>query len=112
MKLARLLRTSGALLLSSIALLDAPAAVADEGGASDRGAISFVFENDVFVGTDRNYTNGLLLTYLSPERPTDSIVSRVARVLLRAPESARQMGSVTRHRWQRRGHLERTVSQK
>jgi hypothetical protein len=31
------------------------------------GAFSFYFENDVFAGTDRYYTNGTRLTWISPE---------------------------------------------
>lgn len=48
---------------------------------SDRGSISFVFENDVFVGTDRNYTNGLLLSYLSGAQSRDALSSRMAKAL-------------------------------
>jgi len=31
----------------------------------DSGTIAFVFENDVFAGTDQNYTNGVRLSWLS-----------------------------------------------
>lgn len=37
-----------------------------DGPYADRGTFSLVFENDNIAGTDRNYTNGLALAYLSP----------------------------------------------
>ena len=47
----------GALLLSS---------VVQPGVAQNRGAFSFHLENDVFAGTDRYYTHGVKLTWISP----------------------------------------------
>jgi len=32
-----------------------------------RGAIALYFENDLFLGLDRNYTNGIQITYLTPD---------------------------------------------
>ncbi len=34
--------------------------------ADERGTFSFTLENDLFAGTDRDYTNGALLQYISP----------------------------------------------
>lgn len=59
---------------------------ADPAGPIDRGSLSFVIENDVFTGTDRNYTSGVLMAYLSPPRPEESGLRRFAqRIRLAAP---------------------------
>lgn len=34
--------------------------------SSEGGTISATFENDIFGGTDRNYTNGVRLDYVTP----------------------------------------------
>lgn len=39
--------------------------------AQNRGVFSFYLENDVFAGTDRYYTNGMKLTWVSPFAPAD-----------------------------------------
>lgn len=52
----------------------------------DRGALSFIVENDVFAGTDRNYTSGLRLAYTSAPRDPDSGLVRLARRLRVAGE--------------------------
>ena len=36
-------------------------------GPSELGTLSIKFENDLFAGTDRHYTNGLRISWLSPE---------------------------------------------
>jgi lipid A 3-O-deacylase len=36
----------------------------------NRGALSFHLENDIFAGTDRYYTHGLKLTWISPDKMT------------------------------------------
>ncbi|MCR9097165.1 MAG: lipid A deacylase LpxR family protein [bacterium] len=46
----------------------------------DRGSIAFVFENDVFMGTDLNYTNGLMLSYVSPVQAEDALPRRFFRL--------------------------------
>jgi lipid A 3-O-deacylase len=38
-----------------------------DAGAEERGTYMAQFENDLFSGTDRHYTNGLRLSWLSPE---------------------------------------------
>ncbi|WP_379906530.1 lipid A deacylase LpxR family protein [Marinibaculum pumilum] len=46
--------------------------VAQEGERDhDRGTLSLIWENDVFAGTDRNYTNGLRMSYVSA--PVDGL---------------------------------------
>lgn len=39
--------------------------MAEEVPSSERGTLSLVYENDTFAGTDRNYTNGIDIAYLS-----------------------------------------------
>ena len=52
-----------------------------------RGTITFVYENDwVDGGKDRNYTNGLRLSYISGTKPTDGISKYVADSLMGAGE--------------------------
>ncbi len=43
-------------------------AIAQPGVAQNRGAFSFHLENDIFAGTDRYYTHGVKLTWISPSR--------------------------------------------
>ncbi len=69
------------ILLRLVLAASAPVSASASDDLPDRGSIAFVFENDVFVGTDRNYTNGLLLSYLSDVRPQDALTSRIARAL-------------------------------
>jgi len=54
----------GFLLLSAVAM---PCA------AQNRGAFSFHLENDVFAGTDRYYTSGVKLSWISPFLSRDAI---------------------------------------
>lgn len=41
--------------------------MAEEKQASDSNTFSFYLENDVFAGTDRHYTSGVRLTWISPD---------------------------------------------
>lgn len=50
----------------------------------DRGTWSFVTENDVFGGTDRNYTNGVRLSYLTGFHPVEGISGFFGKYLLGA----------------------------
>ena len=43
-----------------------------------------VFENDKFAGTDRNYTNGVNIAYLSAPNAVPGPARWLARTLLRA----------------------------
>lgn len=52
------------------------------------GTLSFVWENDYFARTDRNYTNGLRLAYLSAPRPLEGLPERLARALFGADEDS------------------------
>lgn len=44
-----------------------PFTLSEELAPNDRQAISFYFENDIFSDTDRYYTNGVRLSWLSPD---------------------------------------------
>lgn len=43
------------------------AASAEVRKPDEKGVLTFSFENDIFSGTDRHYTNGARLSYISPE---------------------------------------------
>jgi hypothetical protein len=68
----------------SVALYDDPHLP----GAQD-GTWTANWENDIFGGTDRNYTNGNRLSYVSPEAGLGGLHGPVARALLFADEDDR-----------------------
>ena len=43
---------------------------ADEGDKKELGTLSLQFENDLFSGSDQHYTNGIRISWLSPEGDT------------------------------------------
>lgn len=57
----------------------APRIVSDN--AAEAGTFNLLIENDVFTGTDKHYTNGLQLSYLSGALDPDSIRFKLANVL-------------------------------
>ena len=61
----RVLGTGLAVLVSSV--------VAQPSAADERGVVGLVVENDIFGNTDRNYTSGLKLTYVSPWGEEDEL---------------------------------------
>lgn len=54
----------------------------------ESGTFTFVWENDYFANTDRNYTNGLRLAYLSGFKQPNGVSRWVAENVLGADESA------------------------
>lgn len=89
----RLLTAS--LLTAAISAM--PGLAAAQGGARPaesedrRGTWTFIIENDVFANTDRDYTSGLRLSYVSPpdgppDRPGDGLHGAIARTLFGAQE--------------------------
>ena len=78
----RLALNTGLLLVASHT---APLLAADT-PSSDRGTFSFIYENDVFAGTDRNYTNGIDIAYLSAPNAAPLPARWLARALLRADQ--------------------------
>ena len=61
-------------------LLLAAAAQPTTERAPDRGVLSAVIENDLFGGTDRNYTNGLRLEWVRPAEESPEWLRRAARL--------------------------------
>lgn len=71
---------------------DAPSSVDDVVGGintevspratkDDKGILTFQLENDLFTGTDRHYTNGVRVSYLSAENNVPDWVENLARPL-------------------------------
>jgi len=62
-------RTGRRLRLATFALLLATAALAAEPGRAtpEPWTVNFYLENDLFVNTDNDYTNGLRLSFISPD---------------------------------------------
>jgi hypothetical protein len=50
-----------------------------ETGLYTGGAINIQFENDIFSGTDRHYTNGVMLSYLSAPNKVPDVMRAAAR---------------------------------
>jgi len=74
---------AAAVIASPAARADAPAPAdrtsADPPGAAGRGALSLVFENDVFLDLDRHYTNGVQLIWTSAPAPAPAWGRGLAR---------------------------------
>ena len=49
--------------------------------ASDHGTLSLLFENDIFYKTDRDYTNGVELSYTTATQDTPKLFVDLARLL-------------------------------
>ena len=54
--------------------------------AAEPGTLSLVVENDVFAGTDRNYSNGVKASYVWPATETPSMARRINSFLFGEPE--------------------------
>lgn len=67
-------------LLAATLMLASVAAPQPPEAAPDRGVVSAVIENDLFGGTDRNYTNGLRLEWVRPAEESPQWLRRAARV--------------------------------
>ena len=78
----RLALNTGLLLVASHT---APLLAADT-PSSDRGTFSVIYENDVFAGTDRNYSNGIDISYLSAPNAAPLPARWLAKTLLRADQ--------------------------
>jgi hypothetical protein len=83
----RLVDKGASLCLVFVALTGAAPAFADDGPiGDDRGTWSFIIENDVYANTDRNYTNGVRISYLTGYKPVRGISGFFARHLLGADD--------------------------
>lgn len=68
-------------LLAILAICLCSMSAAAEGGiGSNRATWSLIWENDIFGGTDRNYTNGLRLSYMSPSSAAEPSATAGASV--------------------------------
>jgi hypothetical protein len=65
-----------ALAVTSGARADTPQAA-----ASETGTLNILFENDIFYGTDRDYTNGVMVQWTSPPDDSWDWVTQTAREL-------------------------------
>lgn len=86
-------KTAGlAALLSCFAAMSAAPLKAQDGEpplqVDDRATWSFVWENDYFANTDRNYTNGVRISYLSGLKQPEGVSSFLAYDLLGADAEA------------------------
>ena len=75
------------LVLAGACVLQAPAhggeaATASAYATNERGYLTFYLDNDLFGGTDRNYTNGARLSWISEAAP---LVARSERLLAATP---------------------------
>lgn len=68
-------RPTGAALISALVLCVAATPPAP---AEDKGIVTVQVENDLVANTDRDYTNGLKLSYLSAERKAEDLSHRIA----------------------------------
>jgi len=57
-----------------------------QASAEDKGTLSLIVENDLFGGTDQNYTNGLKASYVFPKSATPKPWRWVARNIMQAEE--------------------------
>jgi len=67
---------------SAVLCLCALACTMQANAAENKGALTFTLDNDVFTGSDNNYTNGLGVTWVSPDVSTyedDRFVSKWSR---------------------------------
>ena len=74
-------RSLAFLLLSCLTPAYAYAAAPERFEEDDKGIFSLVFENDLFAGEDRDYTNGVRLSYLSPEEHMPGWANSLANML-------------------------------
>jgi hypothetical protein len=82
-------RRAIALAVAAALSTSAPPALAEP----ERGTLSLVFENDVFYGSDHNYTNGVRVSWLSgPGRPPDLAVRAASLFPLFPHEAAVRAG--------------------
>ena len=89
---ARIL-AAGPLMSGLLFVMYSSGAVAEEQHASpledDRGTVSFVYENDWVGNSDRNYTNGVRLSYVSKAIVPDGLTETIADRILNTEDGSR-----------------------
>lgn len=73
-----------AILVSMAVLFTLPTSVSAKPVEDSRGTFSFVIENDTLANTDRNYTNGVRISYMSGTSPTGKFSDYIASHILGA----------------------------
>lgn len=69
-------------LLVGVLIVSSLSAHSDELVKKDRdGTLSFIYENDVFANTDRNYTSGVRMSYMSGNVPTNRFSKALGRMI-------------------------------
>ncbi|MGB3627177.1 MAG: lipid A deacylase LpxR family protein [Henriciella sp.] len=82
----------------AVVIGQASADQANDTPQDEKPTVTFVWENDSFANTDRNYTNGVRLSWLSGTRPTDGVSEFIAETVLGAKENAvRRRGFAVGH---------------
>ncbi len=87
---SRLLVCAVCATFPAAAFADAPERVKDD----DHGIFNVVFENDIFSGQDRNYTNGIRFAYLSPESDVPDAANWLASHVLPLDETGHKRISI------------------
>ncbi len=73
---------AGFVLVAFVLTIVIPAFAAEERVTEDdKGIFNVVIENDVFAGSDRDYTNGIRFSWLSPEKNMPKLARSIARRL-------------------------------
>ena len=90
-------------LLLAFALLVSLPAIADEATSTpaarpdDGATVSFTWENDSFAGTDRNYTNGVRLSWLSGTSDLEGVSAWVADLVGASDDAVVRRGFAVGH---------------
>jgi len=88
MKFKSLAYTALLVVLSQPALAQEDISKQDQPKDKDA-IITLSYENDIFAGSDNNYTNGVRISYFSPENDVPSLLSGAANLLPFYPEQGR-----------------------
>ena len=78
---ARLLFVSGVWLFASLTCVSVKATEPHTQEKDDKDIFTAVFENDIFAGSDRDYTNGVKFSWLSSEQHMPHLANKIAQAL-------------------------------
>lgn len=82
------MKTTSALLHASAMTLVLGLPIGTAAAEEDRGTFTFLWENDFFGRTDRDYTNGVKFSYLSGPHATDGLMRFIANDMMGADGDA------------------------
>jgi hypothetical protein len=81
------------LLIIALSLFSLPVSAQERVAEDDKGIFNLIFENDIFAGTDRGYTNGVRAAWLSPEKNMPDWINETASYLpLLSEEGNKRIG--------------------